>query len=262
VLVFQVFKPTNPWVATIMSLLAEIHGLEKVKLNITFEIEIICQNMGLKVTDLKPSSELQGRKVRACWQNDLAVIVSIGYNRQYFAPRQPSPPSGHAVSLPNNVVDCVTAFRPEKHYKLSSPGGLRSVRRRATPTSMSTARSRLARLHQRQRQQRQPRRSQELRRRLRRRSPPGRRSSPRGRLHQPLRRPQLACLRQSGQPSLRNRSCCQVRLPVYLAFSNTFTAELMALRSERLANQGSSQKSLRTVTSLRRLSCRCAPMHV
>ena len=61
----KVFKPTNPWVSTIMSLLAEIHGLEKVKLNITFEIEIICQNMGLKVTDLKPSLELKGRKVRA-----------------------------------------------------------------------------------------------------------------------------------------------------------------------------------------------------
>ncbi len=60
----KVFKPTNPWVATIMSLLAEIHGLEKVKLNITFEIEIICQNMGLKVNDLKPSSELKGRKVK------------------------------------------------------------------------------------------------------------------------------------------------------------------------------------------------------
>ncbi len=62
----KVFKPSNPWVATIMSLLAEIHGLEKVKLNITFEIEIICQNMGLKVTDLKPSSELKGRKVKHC----------------------------------------------------------------------------------------------------------------------------------------------------------------------------------------------------
>ena len=74
----QVFKPTNPWVATIMSLLAEIHGLEKVKLNITFEIEIICQNMGLKVTDLKPSTELKGRKVSA----KLSTIGSLHQARQ------------------------------------------------------------------------------------------------------------------------------------------------------------------------------------
>ena len=81
----KVFKPTNPWVSTIMSLLAEIHGLEKVKLNITFEIEIICQNMGLKVTDLKPSSELKGRKVSA-----LLSIHPDTYRWSYFK-RTPMP---------------------------------------------------------------------------------------------------------------------------------------------------------------------------
>lgn len=62
----KVFRPTNPWVSPILSLLAEVHALEKLKLNITFEIELICQNMALKVADLKPSSELKGRKVRSC----------------------------------------------------------------------------------------------------------------------------------------------------------------------------------------------------
>ena len=60
----KIFRPTNPWVSPILSLLAEVHGLEKLKLNITFEIELICQNMALKVADLKPSAELKGRKVR------------------------------------------------------------------------------------------------------------------------------------------------------------------------------------------------------
>ena len=58
-----VFRPTNPWVSPILSLLAEVHALEKLKLNITFEIELICQNMAVKVADLKPSADLKGRKV-------------------------------------------------------------------------------------------------------------------------------------------------------------------------------------------------------
>lgn len=59
----MVYRPSNPWISSILSLLAEVHSLEKLKLNITFEIELICQIFALKVADLKPASELKSRKV-------------------------------------------------------------------------------------------------------------------------------------------------------------------------------------------------------
>lgn len=60
-----VFKPPNPWMMALMNVLAELHQEPDLKLNLKFEIEVLCKNLILSITDLKPSLYLKDpEKVR------------------------------------------------------------------------------------------------------------------------------------------------------------------------------------------------------
>ncbi|CAG0913001.1 unnamed protein product [Notodromas monacha] len=55
----RVFKPPNPWTMCIMSILAELHQEPDLKLNLKFEIEVLCKNLKMEVSHLKPSRDLK-----------------------------------------------------------------------------------------------------------------------------------------------------------------------------------------------------------
>lgn len=60
-----VFKPPNPWTMALMNVLAELHQEPDLKLNLKFEIEVLCKNLGLGISDLKPTIYLKDpEKVR------------------------------------------------------------------------------------------------------------------------------------------------------------------------------------------------------
>lgn len=50
----KVFKPPNPWTMAIMNALAELHQEPDLKLNLKFEIEVLCKNLEIDVSQLKP----------------------------------------------------------------------------------------------------------------------------------------------------------------------------------------------------------------
>jgi len=45
----QVFRPPNPWSMALMNVLAELHREPDMKLNLKFEIEVLCKNLGLDI---------------------------------------------------------------------------------------------------------------------------------------------------------------------------------------------------------------------
>lgn len=55
----KVFKPPNPWTMAIMNVLAELHQEPDLKLNLKFEIEVLCKALNLEVADLKPAYYLK-----------------------------------------------------------------------------------------------------------------------------------------------------------------------------------------------------------
>lgn len=55
----KVFKPPNPWTMAIMNVLAELHQEPDLKLNLKFEIEVLCKNLDIDVNQLKPSVYLK-----------------------------------------------------------------------------------------------------------------------------------------------------------------------------------------------------------
>lgn len=58
----KVFRPKNPWTMAVMNLLAELHQEPDLKLNLKFEIEVLCKAMDTEVTKLTPTSLLKDPK--------------------------------------------------------------------------------------------------------------------------------------------------------------------------------------------------------
>lgn len=50
----RVFKPPNPWTMAIINVLAELHQTPSLKLNLKFEVEVLCKNLGLDINVSTP----------------------------------------------------------------------------------------------------------------------------------------------------------------------------------------------------------------
>merc|ERR1719216_44207 len=55
----KVFKPPCPWTMGIMNLLAELHQEHDLKLNLKFEIEVLCKTLSLELHTLQPGNLLK-----------------------------------------------------------------------------------------------------------------------------------------------------------------------------------------------------------
>lgn len=86
----KVFKPPNPWVVALARLMAEIYQLPDLKLNLKFEIELLCNNLQLDLNELKPTTLLASRK--------LAHDDGKGY-------ALPRPQSPETPTLPSQPID-------------------------------------------------------------------------------------------------------------------------------------------------------------
>lgn len=68
----KVFKPTNPWTMALMNLLSELHREQDLKLNLKFEIEVLCKKLDIDVTKLKPTSFLKDPKMLDVMERQLS----------------------------------------------------------------------------------------------------------------------------------------------------------------------------------------------
>ncbi|KAL9086881.1 MAG: hypothetical protein Q9165_006887 [Trypethelium subeluteriae] len=57
-----VFKPPNPWIIEIVRLLVELYHNADLKLNLKFEIEVLCKELGLDHTNIEPSDVIANRQ--------------------------------------------------------------------------------------------------------------------------------------------------------------------------------------------------------
>lgn len=59
----KIFKPPNPWLMAILALLREIFELENLKLNLKFEIEVLFNNLQIKMKDVEPTVIVSGLSI-------------------------------------------------------------------------------------------------------------------------------------------------------------------------------------------------------
>ena len=57
----RVFRAPNPWIMSLMGILRELYDLEDLKMNIKFEIEVLCKHLGLKIDEVPPQRVLYHR---------------------------------------------------------------------------------------------------------------------------------------------------------------------------------------------------------
>ncbi|KZF19773.1 putative Ccr4-Not transcription complex subunit [Xylona heveae TC161] len=57
----KVFKPPNPWLMEIIRLLLELYHFAELKLNLKFEIEVLCKDLDLDYKAVEPSTSIRDR---------------------------------------------------------------------------------------------------------------------------------------------------------------------------------------------------------
>lgn len=54
----KVFRPPNPWLMAVLGVLKELSEIEDLKLNIKFEVQVLCKNINIKLEDVARSNVL------------------------------------------------------------------------------------------------------------------------------------------------------------------------------------------------------------
>lgn len=59
----RVFKPPNPWLMELLSMLSELYHYFEIKLNLKFEIEVLCKDLKLDIKDIVPADIIRNRSI-------------------------------------------------------------------------------------------------------------------------------------------------------------------------------------------------------
>ncbi|KAK4047270.1 CCR4-NOT core subunit cdc39 [Microbotryomycetes sp. JL221] len=95
----RVFKPPNPWLMAILRLLVELYQFAELKLNLKFEIEVLCKSLNLELKDVEPTNTLRTRpKDLAPTATPAASLMPREMDEQAFA-RTFSATAGQVPSL-------------------------------------------------------------------------------------------------------------------------------------------------------------------
>ena len=65
----KVFRPPNPWITAILGVLRELFELEDLKMNIKFEVQVLCKNVNIKIEDIPRTFVLTKRRTPFKEQN-------------------------------------------------------------------------------------------------------------------------------------------------------------------------------------------------
>ncbi|XP_041694138.1 CCR4-NOT transcription complex subunit 1 isoform X13 [Coregonus clupeaformis] len=126
-----IFRPQNPWTMAIMNVLAELHTEHDLKLNLKFEIEVLCKNLSLDINDLKPGTllkdkdklksleeQLSAPKKEAKPPEEMLPVVSTGI--QHFQIGMPLVgdflPFAAAPSTPAATTTCTATGPPTPQF--------------------------------------------------------------------------------------------------------------------------------------------------
>ncbi|PIA15624.1 Not1-domain-containing protein [Coemansia reversa NRRL 1564] len=100
-----IFHPPNPWLMGIMGVLSELYVTASLKLNLTFEIEVLCKALGLDVKEIPPTAVLRSRPAHRAMETlttelAKATIGGDGVGAAAGADGIASPPGAGAVQVP------------------------------------------------------------------------------------------------------------------------------------------------------------------
>lgn len=82
----KVFRPPNPWLMAVISLLAELYHFAELKLNLKFEIEVLCKSLDIDLDTVQATTILRNRPLSDAgpqlpeYPNDIDSLPMGGYD--------------------------------------------------------------------------------------------------------------------------------------------------------------------------------------
>lgn len=75
-----VFRPPNPWIMSILAVFRSVYNVDGLKMNIKFEVEVLCKNLGIKLEDIPLRNDILGRRITPVKERnpDFNIKLSAG----------------------------------------------------------------------------------------------------------------------------------------------------------------------------------------
>lgn len=54
----RIFRPSNPWISALLGVFRELYDIEDLKMNIKFEVQVLCKNLNIKIEDIPKGNAL------------------------------------------------------------------------------------------------------------------------------------------------------------------------------------------------------------
>ena len=114
-----VFRPPNPWLMGLMSVFRALYNVDDLKMNIKFEVEVLCKNLGLKLEDIpmRKDADLSKRVSPVKEKNPDFNLKSQALVAAAATPLKGSD-QGLAVSAANTML-----ISPDNKSSTASSGG-------------------------------------------------------------------------------------------------------------------------------------------
>ena len=105
----KAFRPPNPWVMAILSLLAEIYQMEGLKTSLKFEVELLFKQLDMQLADVVPSTLLAGRQRETVDNMDFQVTKAPAAGTPGARPGESAAMGGAAEGKPPGAVSAAAA---------------------------------------------------------------------------------------------------------------------------------------------------------
>jgi len=92
-----VFRPPNPWIMGLLSVFRALYGVDDLKMNIKFEVEVLCKNLGVKLEDIPLRTEDLAKRLPP------SKIRNPDFNTK--SSQQPVPGPGQNAPGPPTMVE-------------------------------------------------------------------------------------------------------------------------------------------------------------
>ncbi|KAF8636597.1 hypothetical protein AX17_003407 [Amanita inopinata Kibby_2008] len=124
----KVFKPPNPWLMAVLSLLAELYHFADLKLNMKFEIEVLCKGLDINLDSIEPTKILQSRPCDSVcpplpvYPSDINIVPIGGEEHpthvpsdSHVLPVRPASPSESQRALGSHIESILSTLSVHVH---------------------------------------------------------------------------------------------------------------------------------------------------
>jgi len=105
-----VFRPPNPWVMGLLGVFRALYDVDALKMNIKFEVEVLCKNLGVKLDDIPArTSDLSNRLAPNKEKNPDFNVKSSSTTILTPAPSGASTPTKNITDLPSTSLSNIVS---------------------------------------------------------------------------------------------------------------------------------------------------------